>query len=212
MYCTIEDIRAEGVTEEQFIDDRVTAAITQAAAYIEKATGRFFYSRELTLTLDGEGDDTLFLDVPIIAVSAITIGGSACDLDDFEIYNRLIPDDRKCPKIVYTEGIFPEGNLNVSISGTFGYLDESGSGEEVERITPPAIKRACIKLVILDLLPLLGDSDAQDDIRRRWLISEKTDGHSYQLSELAMSGGTSGDREIDRILAAYRKPIGVWLI
>jgi hypothetical protein len=212
MYCTLAEVRAEGVTEAQASDDRVTAAITLAGRYIDKVTGRFFEERNLTLTLDGDGDNTLLLPVPIVSVSVIEIGETEYDLDEFEVYNRLYPDDRGCPKIVFREGIFPEGNQNVEVTGVFGYLDTEGSGEEETRVTPGLIKRACLKLVIIDLLPELGDSDEQEELRRRYVTSETTDGHSYTLSELAVSGGASGDTEVDRILGMYRRPIGIWIV
>jgi hypothetical protein len=193
-------------------DARVTAAIALAGKYIDRVTGRFFEERELTLVLDGDGDDTLLLPLPIVSISAIGIADTEYDLDDFKIYNRLYPDDRGCPKIVYVEGIFPSGRQNIDVTGVFGYLDTEGTGDEETRVTPSLIKRACLKLVILDLIPQIGDAADQDERLRRYLTSETTDGHSYTLSELAVSGGSSGDSEVDRILAMYRRPMGIEII
>lgn len=212
MYCTLAEVRAEGVTVAQASDARVNAAIALAGKYIDRVTGRFFEERTLTLTLDGDGDNTLLLPLPIVSISAIEIADEEYDLDDFEVYNRLYPDDRGCPKIVFSEGIFPEGYQNIEVTGVFGYLDTEGTGEEETRVTPSLITRACLKLVILDLIPQIGSAEDQDERLRRYLTSETTDGHSYTLSELAVSGGASGDSEVDRILAMYRRPIGVEII
>ena len=213
MYCDVEDIREEGITEEMAATPRVEAQIKLATAYIDMITRRFFEGKTLVLKLNGSGDDTLFLDYPIVSIEYIKISDTQYELNDFDIYNRLYPDDRDCPMIVYSDGTFPEGHLNIEISGVFGYLDvKTTEGEEETRVTPELIKRACVKLVIRDFIPELADDDAQEEIRRRWVIEEKTDGHSYKLSELAVSGGSSGDQEVDSILAMYRRPIGIALV
>lgn len=75
---------------------------------------------------------------------------------------------------------------------------------------PLEIQRAAIMLVVNDYAWSLTSDRRQRDRLRRWLMSETTEGHSYTLSALAMSGGPSGIREVDKILAAYSKPVAVW--
>ena len=121
------------------------------------------------------------------------------EIDDYVLYNRM--EDRAYPKIFRCAG-WPRGKLNVEISGLWGYVEEDSS-------TPPAIKRAAMKLALYNF-PALSDSEAQEEKNLRGLlVSETTDGHSYTLSNGAVSSRSSeaitGDAEIDRILKSYMR-------
>ena len=95
---------------------------------------------------------------------------------------------------------------SVELEGVFGYTEEDGT--DLGR-TPLEIRRACILLVIR-LLPRLGDIDAVDDARNRWrLLSERTRDQSYTLAPLRREGELTGDIAIDDILARYMRPAGL---
>lgn len=196
-YCTVQEMRDEGITEAQADNARITMLIALATGYIELITRRWFEPRTLTLKLDGQGHDTIWLPAPILEITAVKVDGTAARDSDLTVYDRLMPDDRGNPKIVYSEG-FHKGKQNVEISGSFGYTEANGS-------TPALIRQAAKKLVIREL-PKLTDEVSQEDRRRARIISETTDKHSYTLSQLASSGEWTGDPEIDNALYYYKAP------
>ena len=118
-------------------------------------------------------------------------------VDDFVLYNRM--EDRVYPKMFRCSG-WPKGRLNVEVSGKWGYVEEDGT-------TPSAIRRAAMKLAMYHF-PALSDAEAQQEKNLQGLLtSETTDGHSYQLSDAAVSelasGAITGDTEIDGTLKRY---------
>ncbi|MGE5528065.1 MAG: hypothetical protein ACM3X6_02855 [Patescibacteria group bacterium] len=206
MYCTKEDLRAEGVTEAQASDARLTELIGLATDYIDAMTGRWFEPRTKTMVLDGNGCCTLMLPVFLIAATSVKVDGEA--VTGYKIYNRFNPDDRDAPAI-YHEDTWPEGVQNIEIAGSWGYVDPGA--EAGQYVTPPRIKRCCMRLVIRDL-PLLNDQAGQEDRRRSRIVSESTDGHSYTLKRLAMFPELTGDLDIDEVLSYYRRPCRVELV
>lgn len=213
---TIAEVRQAGLTAAMASDDDVQRAITLASVYVERVCGQPF--RPVTypavlggrpLVVDGTGRRELWLDMPIVSVSACgTIDSAgqrtAFDTSTWRAYSRTM--DRGNPKLVRTGTIqtWPEGDLNVYVSGVFGCV-ESDPTSGVLR-APLDIRRAVILLVVNDLVWSLTDEDRQDDRLRRWITSENTEGHSYSLSEKATSSGPSGIREVDRIMQAYPRP------
>jgi hypothetical protein len=211
MYINLADIQAEGYSGEE--STRITRLINLACSYIDLRTGQWFESREFTsespMKLDGSGTSTLHIGVPIINITGITIAGEAIDLDSVVIYNRRWPDDRDDPKIVFQrvtsfcrQSRWTKGHQNISITGSFGYMDWNANGI---RFTPEPIKQVAIKLVkheLPQILTVVGD----DERRMARVISEETDMHSYKLAEVAISGGATGDPEIDDVLALYPAP------
>lgn len=210
---SLAEVRAEGVSASVYSDDRVNALCTYATKYIERATGQWFEDRDLTLYLDGRGTDVLLLPIPAIEVTSITVGtadsGASVDVDTI-----LIESAPRNPMLVMAPSALPSGRgslgvtfatgrRNVTVVGTFGQVESDGYGGYV---APAPIKRAAIRLIIREL-GLLGDASAQEERKRANLRSETTDGHSYSLAEMAVSGGASGDPEVDRLLAMYRRPL-----
>ena len=97
-----------------------------------------------------------------------------------------------------------KGIQNVVIKGLWGYVDEDGNGRYM---TPPLIKRACMKLAMYNF-PDLSDSEAQSEKSLRGALrSERTDGHEYELSDDVLaamaSNAITGDTEIDQIIRQY---------
>ena len=189
-YCEVADVRAEGVDSSSADDARVVTLIQLATAYIDRATGQCFEIRRRTYNLDGPGVDTVFFRVPIQQLVRVVIDDttSADPATDFFFEGRRLV--RKC-------AVFPRGRGNVVVEADFGYLEDG--------VTPLLIKRACILLVIRNA-PKAGTEEAVDARRQGMIVSEKIRDYSYQLSDLAQSGGPTGDPEIDGILEMYAAP------
>ena len=204
MYCTVEDIRSEGVTEEQADDAKITELINLSCNYIDTMTGQWFEPREKTLRLDGRGGKILKLPVFLIEDYSVTVSGE--EIKDYVLYNRIVPPDyRFYPKIYRNQG-WRKGILNISIHGLWGYVDLADGGGYV---TPPLIKRAAMKLALYNF-PDLGDKDAQEEKRLSGLLqSETTDGHSYSLNgeilKAMYENSLTGDSEIDGIISQYTR-------
>ena len=194
-YCTVEDIRAEGVSEEDYSDEQLEGLIEASCEFIDRVTGQWFELREKTFRLDGRGGQNLILPVFLFEADYVKIGLDF--VDDFVLYNRM--EDRAYPKM-FRCSCWPKGRLNIEVSGKWGYVEEDGT-------TPPAIRRAAMKLAVYHF-PALSDAEAQQEKNLQGLLtSETTDGHSYQLSDAAVSalasGAITGDTEVDATLKRY---------
>lgn len=216
-YVTLEEARAEGITEAMATDEQLGAKIDRASARIDKLTGQWFESRDLTLLLDGEASRRLSLHVPIITVSEILVGDDEEPVPETEyaVYNRHMSgqvggdDDRSDPHIDFRHGRrWPRGRQNISVEGSFGYTDPPGP----PGTTPEDIKRACLLLVVQDL-PKLGDLDARlENFLRTRLISEKTRDQSQAYGTPRSSGARgylTGNEEIDQLLEHYMAPLAI---
>lgn len=199
-YCTVAQIRAQGVTVAQKSDLEVIALIELATAYIDKFTGRWFDPRSKVLLLDGTGARKLLLGPPIISISKIRLIGVDTSgavpevaLDGVRIYNRhltqglLDPDDRESPKIeflVFDERFetFPTNTVpsafdltrwpegTQNVEVTGIFGYTDDDGSAVGR-TPLLIERACAMLVIRNL-PLLTDADGLQDAQNASRVLE----------------------------------------
>lgn len=203
-YITIQEIRDEGIPIEDYSDARVTEMIIKSADYVDLMTGRWFEDLEKTLIKDGTGNKLITLDVPIISISSIEIGDwsttpEAIDVSTYKVYNRK-PEDDQNPHIKFYNKV-KKGVQNVNIIGHFGYVDEDGN-------TPVLIKRVMKKLTI-GSLPLLSSDESEEQTQNMKLIAERTDGHSYELSDLLSDGSVTGDPEIDDIIQRFRRPVRV---
>lgn len=234
-YISIDDVRAEGLTDPPFSDELILATIETWQAILERACRQWFYPRELTLRFDGDGSCTAHFGVPIISVEHLKINDAteALSADLYAVYNRVNLADKYNPHIAlrrykyadvtnslylmgFGEGMlkFIKGYQNQEVKGMFGYVEADG-------ICPLAIKRALLKLVIEKLLsplyvapgatPPAGSSSTYAGV----VISESTDGHSitygtpsYDKRRVGLSGLTQ-DQEILTIIDLYRAPIGI---
>jgi hypothetical protein len=120
MYCTISDLRDEGVSEDcdGYDAKRLMKAIIRASKYIERVTGRFFEPRYITQHLNGHGSPILFFGDPVIAVESVEVNTFPFDPqpdfifsnESIRVYNRHIadnllnPDDRDNPKVEIFRG------------------------------------------------------------------------------------------------------------
>jgi hypothetical protein len=229
-YCSVQDVRDEGVTVALASDAKVQRLIRVATAYIDEYTGRFFSPRHLTITLNGRGHSLLQLDMPIIAINRAVVelipgsseDPSELDLEDLVVYNRHItqglfdPDDRNNPRIEFARAspgliraavgsaflVWPDGRGNVTLEGVFGYTDPDGTPYGR---TPILITEACLRLV-MRLLPLkvksvlVGAGPIWKEVTRDQRVE------FANPDRLAIQGAFTGDPEIDTILARYRRP------
>lgn len=211
-YCSVADMRAEGLTVTKANDARVLRSILGASRYIERVTGRFFEPRRLEMRMDGRGHENLTLYHPVIGVEEVRILTTYTpdplstitseDSDVFKVYNRhiggmLTPDDRDDPHIaivygehsVYGIPTFYPGSLNVEVDGVFGYTDPDGGPFGS---TPALIRQVCALLALRSAYPATSD-DRDDTLKRARIKSEKTRDQSYTLDSL---GGAVGKRRI----------------
>lgn len=230
-YATVAEIRAEGLTDAtKYPDLLVQGAIDLSSQYIERATRQWFESRSLTVRMDGNDSDRLFLPVPVISISELYINDrfEAANLlpaADYVVYNgRSFPDDRKNPKVElvnqrrsifqvpalqFGKRIFMKGKRNQKMVGTFGYTEADGT-------TPLLIKRACKKMTLrfVEILASSGTGTSGSS-NSGSIIGESTDGHFIQYalqSSLGINGATMGiskDGEVEQILALYRAPLAI---
>ena len=171
-YCTIDDLRAEGVSEEDYSDEELGRLIEASSEFIDRVTGQWFELREKVIRLDGRGGKNLVL--PVFLSEAYSVKVDHEEIEDYVLYNRM--EDRAYPKIFRCSG-WACGRLNVEVFGQWGYVEEDGT-------TPPAIKRAAMKLALYNF-PALTDSEAQEENAiRGLLLSETTDGHTYMLRHI----------------------------
>lgn len=226
-YATIQDVRDEGVTDPPYDDTRISNAIALASQQIEMFTGRWFEPRAMTFTVDGSGKRSIHLDIPIVEVTEVKVDDVAIAPEDLIVYNRhlaeglLRPDDRDNPRIELLEPldnlylfalgikVWPPGQRNVEITGTFGYTDPDGTASGK---TPDLIRRACV-LLVLRLLPQRGAPTPTVPSSSAWRVSElRTRDQTIKFAAPSAAtlgragvGIYTGDPEIDQILLRYRR-------
>ncbi len=209
MYASLADMRSEGVTPAMASDERLTALLTEASAFVDHMTGWFFEPRTMVLRMDGRGKPSVEPPFPPIRVDELLIGGVAASLADDDIAIRGAPvlPGFDAPRFTLLRGCtFPKGSDNVVASGVWGYTEPDGTA--LGR-TPVAIRRAAM-LLVMRWLPLLGDAEAAAAKSQWRILEERTRDQSYRLSPLSGVGVTfTSDPEIDLLLARYRKPIGL---
>lgn len=209
MYATVNDLRAEGVTEAQASAHRLTGLIEEASAAVDQATGWFFEPRVATYRLDGRGTPSVEPPAPPIRVTRLTVDGARLprDAGRLLVVGAPVEPGFDAPRLTLLGGRrVGRGTANVVVRGTWGYTEDNGT---LTGRTPLAIRRACV-LLVLRWLPLMGDADDAAEARDRWrIIAEKTRDQSYTLDRPGDPGPLTGDPEIDRILLRHRRPAGL---
>lgn len=229
-YVTVAEAHAQGVPLT--IDVNIlSAALKRQSDFIDRATGQWFESRALSLTLDGSGSRTLMLPVPIIKLEALYINANFERLIDpslYVVYDRrdAMRDDRRNPMIklggnrmtVFDSPDFRIGTCflpgmqNQRLDGTFGFVEPDGT-------TPDLIKRAVLKLAIKQIQPS-GSGTLWDEVAagagfQGTITSETTDGHSISYNAFqykpmrAGLNGITNDAEVDGIIMLYKAPIKI---
>lgn len=221
-YVSVQDLREEGFTEAVMSDARALALVQLWEDYVNQFTGQWFYPLATTLELDGTGSNLLQLSVPIIRVDELRLNDSSYVLptSQYVAYTGRTPgnDDRTNPRIKIKSAassavesfyqaasttmlrgvMFKRGEHNQKVTGLFGYVEADGTA-------PVLIKYAVRKLVSLNSAKLaLGGAT----MLAGPMTKEVTDRHSVSYSEKMLPAATlSGDPEVDRIMARYRRPL-----
>jgi hypothetical protein len=223
VYASVAEVRAEGVSSASAADARVLALIDEATRTIDRVTGQYFESRQATYRFDGRGTPTIELPVPPIRLSSLRVDYEgrqpfpflsgypfefSLDPTSLVIVGAPVRPNFDGARLTMRHGLFfPKGHGNVSAEGAWGYTEDDGTPGGC---TPPAVKRACILLVLRGLLPLADD--AAFEARSRWrILEERTRDQSYRLD--ANRGGglwLTGDPEVDTLLTPYVRvsPLG----
>jgi hypothetical protein len=198
-YLTVDDLRREGVSDEDYTTEYVQERIDLASKTVERLLGLFFEPKVgHVVTMSGPGHDTLFLPYPPTTTSAITeitVGGTAVDSEYWEVIMPEFPDGRLNPKILHLTGSWTAGKRNVIITGTFGFVEADGTS------IPPEIHDLCKRVAIWGM-PKLGDTGA---LKADRIVEESIEGYRYKLSEV-MPSGTFDDPKIDSLLARFHRP------
>lgn len=203
-YITAQDLQNEGVAarwQPEWLQQRIALA----QQLIDQATGLFFEARTLTMQASGRGHDFLWLAVPPVKTTSITevrVDGEIIASTGYRVVMPVFPDGRFNPKLVRLHDIWPKGDGNVEIVGTFGFVDVVAAvGETPESyVAPEAIRHVCKRIAIYEL-PQLGNADAQ---RSKQIVQESLKDYSYRLSEAISRNGVFGDPDIDNTLTNYR--------
>jgi hypothetical protein len=206
MYATLQDMRDEGVTLEEARDGRVIAALLEATEAIDKACGWFFEPRDLGFALSGRDSPILELPVPPIRVNNVRVGTQECTAEEFaKVGAPVVGPQFYAPKLIRRSGFFPKGTDNVWVFGRWGYTVPSATNSD--GATPLEIRRAALMLA-RRYLPTLGSDEAVQRSTHWRVVEERTRDQSYRL-EARGDGPLTGDPEVDAILLAYRRPMGL---
>lgn len=213
-YCSITDIRAEGIPESVISDTDLQIKLNRASRRIDRVTGNFFAPKGATIRVDGRGDRRLTLGMPIISITAVRIvdgAGGTTDVDSmlYRVANRHLtenltnPDDRFDPHIQYigTQGRgvvndiyirsaggrrWPIGHKNIEIEGFWGFTDWNASNPQ--GVTPEEIARACAIMTVKDIPDLADPEDRWEEFNRGRITGVKTRDQSISVG----GGGGQG--------------------
>jgi len=200
--------------------------IQEAMQFIDEKTGQYFNKKTGIFQIEGNNTPLMHLPVPIIDITEFTVNSADTPLTEGEDYDfvafkgRQNPqDDRRNPRIklnfgrgrnsIYsgslTSRAFMKGTF-ATITGSFGFLEPDGT-------TPLMIQRAVKLLVMKEINNQIGES-ASSTSGTGPLKRLKVDLHEQEFFELSQNkdssrSSSSGDAEVDRIIATYRTPIRI---
>lgn len=219
-YLTPKDLYDQGILDRTKVgEDTAWDLILSAQNNIELITRQWFNSRLLDINLDGNDSAILFLGVPVIDLNSLYLNEdeSVLDPEQYIVHNSAsFPDNRRNPRIelrrsrrsiflgVSRHSYFLKGYMQ-RLVGRFGFVEPTGD-------TPALIMKALKRLV--------SKANSEGAFTGQWSASstgpikqEVTDGHS--ITYATQAGGTfnhpdsTGDREVDQILANFRGPLAI---
>lgn len=196
-YCSVYDLRAEGLTTQMADDTKVKSWIVRAGRFVEQLTGQVFVPVYKTLELDGRGSRALLLGEPVVAIESIeidyfTVSGSntlSAPGETLKVFNRHLfgliePDDRRNPKLEFVHG---------SDLGGVNFQEETNSGYSLSQLIwprgvrnirlrgifgyteadgshtgqTPSLIREATKMLVVKMMPSLLDVDARAEADQR---------------------------------------------
>ena len=202
----LEKLRVRGFTEDEYTDEELIDGWAISWSIISLFTNRNFEPMSLTLKLDGCGTEELFLPAEIISITSVseTTLGSLIEGTDYVVYNRRFPDDRESPRIVLQTGSFPKGLQNVTVSGSFGYVDPDSPTEQ----PPLPLLQVAYRLMPIAFENILEGGERDVDIAgsKRNLRRESTDRWSYtRFDKQGIENQLLDDPIMNGILLKYYK-------
>lgn len=226
-YCTIANVRALGILEADASDAIVTAAITWAQSYIDHYTGNHFekitYTTAAPLLVDGSGTEILELPIPVSpaagSLTKVTLDDVEQDLTQIVIYNRLVPDDRRYPKLAFkqapalteyekmitTRSVWSEGTQNVVLEGDFGFLTlAEGTPSDITDLTSWVVVMRLANIGIAaagQLMANIMDNEITAESTRDRSVTYKGGG----LGASSMRSQPTGYYILDEMIARYRR-------
>lgn len=216
-YTTVNDVKAYKVNgvvalaSGLYTDNEIQDAIDLTESLIEKITGDVFYSLTATYLFDGSGEITQYFppDIPykLLTVSTVkeldfdqtTVLHTYTENYDYVRYAHFLqtsiayPDDR--PRRVFGRGgVFPKGQKNIQVAGTWGYST-----------TPLPITEATILLTLERLMPGSTKMNRRDAQTVQW------DDFRITFRGTGLDTRLTGFTEIDRLLEGYINYSGLFL-
>lgn len=134
--------------------------IAESRLWTNDKSGRDFdYHESVDIAVDGTGSDNLNIGesgfVPLVEVTAMTVSGSSCTLDDYVYYREgRVVLGTNSPRSRYVSGrsnAFPRGRQNVELTISWGY-------EEAPLDIKMAQTRRVLATVLLELEAANADS------------------------------------------------------
>lgn len=194
-YYTIAEARAAGITESQLDDTELQLEIDYWEGFIEEITGRKFYARSKTVTLDGTGNRMLKLDhrlAPLNSVTSLTVDDTVVDSDYYVVYSEI-------PAIIFSDKVyrniyagitrtFPQDKQNVVVVGNFG---------------PTSVPKA-LKLLMRAILIKVANGEWNDKFK-----GEKIGDYRYENFDL-LEG--FGDQRLNMYLKALKRKVDIEVI
>lgn len=138
---TLETVKAHlGIASgETASDNRLIFLVNGFSELFQNYTGRKFAKGTFTEKLDGDCSEKIYLQtLPILSVSEIKLNGIVVSAGGYVVYG----DEGS---VFYKNGVWPEGNQNIEVTFTGGYILPKDESEEHPRTLPFDIEMACVK-------------------------------------------------------------------
>ncbi len=199
MYATVQDVRAEGVTDVVIDDARLTLLLEESSRLIDQVTGQFFEPRTLVLRMPGTGAPSVYPPYYPIRIDELSDWDLPLDVNVLDISGAPVMAGSDGPRITRRRGFFSRGARNVRVAGRWGYTEYDGSPEGR---TPLPVRRAAMLLALRWLVPL-GEDEGQSRRSRR-IVAERTRDQSVEYSDARVGERSLTDEpEVDALLWPY---------
>lgn len=225
VYCSLSDMRAEGLTTTDASDLHLIKVIDRVSRQIEVFTGRWFEAEYREIYHDGQGNKALHFEDPVAAIEDVFIrdDATAIDHDSYKVFNRALyglrqPDDRDDPRIEFTSGIayisrgdlwpnelhWPNDVQVIRVRAVWGYTDLDPQWPIGS--TPGGIQHVA-KLATVREYAQLTDAELRDDNRDSWKVrSERTRDATRSYQTHKNWTNFFENPELDLILSRYVRP------